>query len=365
MPNWNDRFQRHALWASVEGLRASLDAAELPEDDADRDTHEYVRAVVERVAAFRRAPDPLGITPKMLNAVDGAIRLLATSFTDWRAGTTDYVPVDAAADSVIEALSAWPRSVPQIDEATQESIARMSEATTQAITKLTSERDALALKLESTAEETGKLEALQQELLRDISATQAACEANWDRALEIKRAQAMGVIDELKDLRNQAKSMVHESTSFIVGAEYAAYAKEKSRSALWYDAFAVLFGVMGLVSLFVFLFEKGDTAPSASLALTRLGITTGGFVIGGFLAKRGADHHKEAREARRTSLALSRMAPFIANLDADAREVLTIETADRIFTRGQLGEVRAEETVLRRLQELRAKRAGTDSAEAE
>ena len=57
------------------------------------------------------------------------------------------------------------------------------------------------------------------------------------------------------------------------------------------------------------------------------------------------------------------MAPFVANLPEDARQVITIETADRIFTRGELGRVSERDSVLERLQQVRKTRADQEAAE--
>lgn len=99
--------------------------------------------------------------------------------------------------------------------------------------------------------------------------------------------------------------------------------------------------------------------------ITRLGLALGAFVIGGFLASRGQDQHQEARELQRTALVLSRLAPFVANLDPVAQEVITVETADRIFTRGELGKVSEREGVLSKLQSERVRRKAEEGLEVE
>lgn len=60
--------------------------------------------------------------------------------------------------------------------------------------------------------------------------------------------------------------------------------------------------------------------------------------IAALVAHRGHDHHKEARAAKRTDLAIRRVGPFTANLPEDARQFIVEEVTDRIFIRGELDE---------------------------
>lgn len=85
---------------------------------------------------------------------------------------------------------------------------------------------------------------------------------------------------------------------------------------------------------------EGDAGADGDvgLSLTRLAASLGTLGIAALVAHRGNDHHREARAAKRTDLALRRVGPFTSNLSADIRERIVVETTDRIFVRGELDE---------------------------
>lgn len=367
MPHWVERFESHAIWKTLEELRAKLDATEQPDEEAERDTFAYTRAIAERVASYRKNNDPIGFTEPMLAGTDGAVRLLVDSYGDWQSGVSDTQQVRSAVDGVIQAVSSWPSPTPkQLGVAATKVVNEISEASTEAVLKVTVKRDEMAGALDDLKTRSDELGTAVEDLKRGVGDAMSTHEQTWSDALDAKKVEAQSTMDALEKLREEAQKVVHEATSFTVGAEYAEYANEKRRSARMYDGAAVAFGALGLVSLLVYVWERGSAESTASLSLTRFGITAGALVIGGFLASRGADQHREARAARRTSLALSRMAPFIANLPKDAREVLTVETADRIFTKGELSDVSKRQSALSKLEEIREKRRQNgDSADVE
>lgn len=365
MSSWVENFEKHAVWKTLEEVRAKLEEYELPVEEGDRDTVEYVTSVVERIGTYRKDADPVAFTVGMLEEVNGALRNLVNEYSDWRAGgPTENTSVDTATADVVDVLAKWPSLSPkQTEAAAKKAATALSAATTEALDAVATKRnemDAALVALQARADELAQqLEAVQNETGGQLASSQQS----WADAMDAKKAEADATIDELKDLRQQALNMVHETTAATVGAEYVTYSAEKQTLAQRYDIAAALFGVLGLASLGVYLFEHGQTDTSFSLALTRLGITVGALVIGGLLATRGNDQHKEAKAARRTALALSRIGPFVANLPKDARDVLTIETADRIFTKGELSDVSERDSVLTKLEELRDKRRAEEDEE--
>lgn len=366
VPSWIDNFRDHSLWRTLEELRAQLENTSPEEDDNERDTYEFTQTLADRLSAVRKGSDPIGFTPSMLDSGDGSLRVLLETYKSWAAGDVDYVPVDRAVNDMIAVMAGWPAL--QLDQeaaAASTTIAAMSDLAASAFDQVRKDRDDVAQAIEKLATKSAQMSEAQAELessMADVVATQAT---QWSAALNAEQLEGQKVLEELRGLRDEARAMVHESTSLMVGSEYATYATNKNRQAIIYDIAAVIFGSIGLASLFVYLFEKTDSETSTAIALTRLGITAGALVIGGLLAARGSDAHKESKEAKRTAMALSRLAPFVVNLADDAREVLTVETADRIFTRGELGEVSERESVLSKLQRQRAaaKEAEEESAE--
>ena len=324
----------------------------------DRDTLEFATGVTERVGAFRRGSDPLAFTTAMLDKVNAALRVLVDAIQPWQEETTDYKPVDAAVDGVIGALCDWPSLKPDQEAAnTSAALSKMSEATEDTLSSLGKRRDALSESLDALTATQKELKQAADQLEAANSQAIAELEKSWKSAQRHRDDEAYAAVKDLRGLRGEAQAMVHESTALMVGTDYANQANARRKSARWYDIGAVVFGVLGLLTLFLYLGDVGTDTLSFGLAVARLGLTGGALVIGGFLASRGRVQHREARELQRTALALSRMAPFVANLDPVAREVLTIETADRIFTRGELGSVTDRPSVLDKLQALRQRQA--------
>lgn len=366
MPSWVKRFEGHAIWSVLQELDAKVGSTETPEEGDDRDTMEFVGALSWRLSAYRKNADPIVFTTTMLDTTAGALRHLVDVYQEWLDQTSDCSAVDSAADTVIQSLASWPELSRAGDEASiGQFVSRMSAAITEAIERVAQQRDDLADKLASLAENKDDLEkqltALEDELSKERD-TQAA---TWRAALEKNEQDASNALTELKQLRDEARNVVHETTAVSVGTEYREYANECSRSAKWYDISAVAFGLLGLLALGIYLFERGSSETTTQQVITRLGVTLGALTIGGFLGQRGASKHQEARAARRTALGLSRMAPFITNLPADARELLVIETADRIFTKGELDRVSDRESALAKLQLQRRAQAQAEKADEE
>ena len=72
------------------------------------------------------------------------------------------------------------------------------------------------------------------------------------------------------------------------------------------------------------------------LSLTRLAASLGALGVAALLGRRGAQHHREARAAKRTDLALRKVGPFIADLPEDEQQLIVEEFTDRVFIRGEL-----------------------------
>jgi len=363
MSSWVDRFNKHELWTTLEELRAVLKPIAAPEDGNERDSLEWAHAITERVGVTKQRVDPFGVTPGMLTKTEATLRVLHDAVVAWQDETTDWKPVDAAINGVTESLAVWPPLEPDASAtAVSASLSKISSATDGAFDKLNESTATLAASLEKLATAQAKLDSDAKALDTSNAKKLAELASVWEVAQQKHSDEAGMVLAGLKKLRTEAETMVHESTALMVGTEYASHAAKRRKSAFVYDSLAVLFGVLGLGSLFYYLHEVGGSDTSVGLAVTRLGITTGALVIGGLLAARGAEQHRESRELQRTALALSRMAPFVANLPEDARQILTIETADRIFTRGELGSVSERDSVLERLQQVRKQRAASAAA---
>ena len=355
MTPWEQRFQSHAIWTSLQELRAAL-------DETDRasvpDVFDQVNVLTERVAAYRRGADPISFTPDMLEPVDGIVRQLLATYREMIDEEGDPSVVALNTDNLTQAISGWPALLPEGSaEATERAVDRVTSAASEAVEGVGKER----ARLEKTLADLATQISVAQEQLTTIdveSKTQIQEQTrSWTAALTARQDESGEVMGELRSIRDEARRVLHETTGDATGTEYDVYAAGRRRTAYVYDAAAAAFGLGGLIVLLIFLHDNRSASnPDALVVAARLGVTTGAIIIGGFLASRGALEHKEAREAKRTALALSRMSPFIVNLPRDAQEVLTVETADRIFTRGELGRSTDRDPVMDKLQKLRLDR---------
>lgn len=363
MPSWVDRFNEHQAWRTLEELRSALKDVTVEADaDDERDTIEYATAVCERAAHYRTHGEPLSVTKAMLAGVESAARLVIDAITPWVEQRTDYKPVDAAVDGLVAALAALPPPTSEHEAAGASSaISKLSKSTDETLSSLDASRTKVAEKLTALETEQQNLEQRHTKLGSKLDATLTEQEKDWNEALTAARNSASEAVEDLRRLRDDAANMVNETTTSTVALQYDGYARQATTRALWYDGIGAAFGLGGLAVLFVFSQQSSDDL-SVAAAFTRMAVTIGAITIGGFLGARGAVQHKEAREAKRTALALSRISPFIANLPPDAREILMIETADRIFTRGELGQVTERESVLRKLTAVRKQKAEAEAA---
>ena len=123
----------------------------------------------------------------------------------------------------------------------------------------------------------------------------------------------------------------------VVATDYGRYARNKTVAAWMCDVGAAAVGAVGIAAILWYLFTHPDLAnQDVGLSLTRLGASLGTLGVATLIGKRGTQHHREARAAKRTELALRQVHPYIANLDPDDQRVIIENITDRVFIRGDL-----------------------------
>jgi hypothetical protein len=75
------------------------------------------------------------------------------------------------------------------------------------------------------------------------------------------------------------------------------------------------------------------------------------------IGKRGNQHHREARAAKRTDLAIRQVGPFVSNLPEDEQKLVIAEITDRIFIKGELDRPSPREDLVDKIARLRKQRA--------
>lgn len=368
MPSWVNSFEKHEIWNALAALRRELDdvrpSAEQPNA---RDTLEYVAALVATLDAHHTAANALLLPSARLTTTHTQLVALTQAVLTWKSEEDleeDPESVDAAVVAVIDSMASWPAiRAEQEEDIVNAALTTISQATETALEDLVARERALREGQEKLATGQAALEKAAADLDTANKKKLEELAAAWSAARQDQSEAGDRAVADLRALRAEAQKVVQDSTSLMVGTEYAQQAKARRRTAWVYDGMAVIFGSFGVITLLVYVIEGKANDATVGYAITRLGLAVGAFVIGGFLASRGREQHREAGEMQRTALALSRMAPFVANLDPIAQEVLTVETADRIFTRGELGTVTQRESVLSKLRMERERRRELEEAE--
>lgn len=364
MSSWEDRFSEHELWTKVTTLQDQLSEVEVPEDSGSRDSLEYMIAVAELVAARRHGTPAIQITENMLAGAAQATQAVIEQLTNWRDESINDTQMDNTAQGLVQALATWPPvTAEQHERAESAGVEKIAEMTASALEAVARRRDDLAGKLSDLESDQGILEEKVNEQVQatksavstfETEAKEALDEAagNWDAERKQQRSYAEKRLETLRELEKEARDLVHAATGSAVATDYGEYATNKNRAAWVCDIAAAIIGAAGVIALLVHLYSAEAGADGGvGLSLTRLAASLGTLGIAALVAHRGHDHHKEARAAKRTDLAIRRVGPFTANLPPDVRERITLDVTDRIFIRGELDEVGAEEASQRSLVE--------------
>ncbi|WP_217615494.1 hypothetical protein [Cellulomonas sp. GbtcB1] len=357
---WDDRFASSQAWPALEQCRTLIDASEMPEDGTERDALAYVGWVIELLEKRRSETDPHEITPTMLNNVAAASSALAQHIELVNNGSYSWSQITPQADAVLDSLAAWPpmkiaHYVSGLSSATEGFQIKASQAIDEVSARADSANERLEA-LQQTQTQLGEsIEAERQRISEAIAdfntesadtltglrnESQSRIEAfleKWDTQSKAADDRAAETLSRLDALEQQARNVVHATTSLIVATDYGTYARNKTIAAWTCDIAAALVGAAGLaVIVYHLLSINPDADANVGLSLTRLAVSLGTLGIATLLGRRGQQHHIEARAAKRTDLALRQVLPFTANLPDEDRQQIVREFTDRVFIRGDL-----------------------------
>jgi hypothetical protein len=183
---------------------------------------------------------------------------------------------------------------------------------------------------------TSSAEAIAQ-VREDQEQRLVALAEHWESAEEAASTRADATVDRLGNLEEQAKNVVHATTSRIVATDYGKYARNKTIAAWICDIAAAVVGGAGVaVIVYHLLSIEPEADANIGLSLTRIAVSLGTLGIAGLLGHRGQQHHLEARAAKRTDLALRQILPFTANLEEEKQRAIVREFTNRVFIRGDI-----------------------------
>lgn len=361
MTLWQDRFDAHSLWAGVMTLREALDELEVDQGDTgEQDALAYIGGVVMLLEKRREETDSFEVTPAKMDALHQQVANLTSTMQQAQAGSTTLAGCVPAADAVIDGLTTWPvmrlgahlqgiagardsfltktkEALGEVSSATdtlQEKLNELDSAQEHLTAEVATERQRIT---EAVAESTTEAAEGRKAMLDENERQLTAARQDWIDRAALDEERAGEQLRKLEGHEKAARETVSATTAFAVATDYGEYARNKSRSAWVCDVGAAVIGSVGVAAIVIHLFQIDVNADTnVGLSLTRLAAALGTLGVATLLGKRGAQHHREARAAKRTDLAIRRIGPFIAPLQAEDREGILLEFTDRVFIRGDL-----------------------------
>lgn len=255
----------------------------------------------------------------------------------------------------MDAFATWPDlAPPEVFTAVTAAAEAAQRRSSAAIGAVSEQESALREKFSAlAAEEEGLRQSVTHEKQRISEAVAEFTTNSVDQISEVKKAwseardeqaeAAQTTLDRLNELESQAQKVVHATTAKLVATDYGRYARNKSISAWVCDIVAGFVGLAGVAVMVHHLLgiDPGEDA-NVGLALTRAAVSIGTLGIAGLIGRRGNQHHKEARAAKRTELALCQVRPFTANLEESEQQRIVQEITKRIFIDGDLDSQREQ-----------------------
>lgn len=357
---WQERFTASTAWQHLEQARAHMNASTMPQDSSEQDSLKYAGWVLELLETRRSDSDPHEITPTMLANLANATASFATYLENVNAGSYTWAMVVPQADAVVDALASWPPlKIARYMSGINSAIESFQTKATRAVDEVRLNAQRLTDELQALAERQDDVKALVETERQRISETIAQFTTNsaeviaqvredqeqqlqsianhWESKEEAANARADATVSRLGDLEEQAKNVVHATTSRIVATDYGKYARNKTIAAWICDVAAAVIGGAGLVVIVIHLLSiEPEADANIGLSLTRLAVSLGTLGVAGLLGHRGQQHHLEARAAKRTDLALRQVLPFTANLEEEEQRAIVREFTDRVFIRGDI-----------------------------
>lgn len=392
MTIWGERFSRHELWGEIANSRSLVNSIELdPEDRAEQDALAYLGMVLELLERRHDDSDSHEVTPSMLAGTHQSVLQWNNALVNVRDHAWNASDAIDQTDAVLESLAHWPPMKPArylsgIAGATESFQKRVGDA----LDDVANRHEDLVQRIDETAAAEEKLrtsiDAERQrisEAIADFKTTskdavdelladerQRLSEERQQAAKEDSRyrSDAETILVQLRAHEETARDTVHATTASAVATDYGKYARNKSVAAWVCDIGAALIGAAGVAAILFHLFTINPNADTnLGISITRLAASLGALGIAALLGKRAAQHHREARAAKRTDLALRRVMPFIVNLPADEQELIVLDFTERVFIRGELDEsqpVDSGKTLRDRVAELRERKANNGSTDA-
>lgn len=374
-------FKQHALWSATDGLGVALDNAPQPDGD-DLHKVERVRAVHDDLAQ-RRDVNPYLMDENLLDQVHTGIEAVRAAMAayagDPEAGAAQLDTAVAQTTQVLTYLRTWPQPpadtatkatkaaasrfhtsvdemlgalkqradglaarLEEIDgqgqertETAKEELAALQTAieqsqteTTALATRLTEQIETQRTSFEAEAKSRSQSFADEVEELREAAQTEATAFAERSKGAHAEqKAKADEILKVLAEREERAKALLDATSRHAIAGDYGKWAARQARAAMIYTILAV---VIGLATAGVLLYSLGGAADdSIQFTLYKTGISVVGLIIAGYCARQAAEHRREERVAKRLSLDLAALEPFLEHVEDPT--ALRTEIARRVF----------------------------------
>lgn len=364
MKNRED-FEEHTLWTTLEQIEAKDDLiAELPSD-----TRKYLQFLIDDLKKRKSKSQAYYLSASRLDSLESNLNRIS-GYVD----NEDSARVDQYVAACFDELSSnWPanyaKDLASITESTIDSISnnaqrRIAEADKAAdkVADLSQSyeehSDALESAFDSQSQEiNSNLGALQEETsqaLKELETeTQQSLENLQNHTTQETDAIQKSFEESLGDIKSEAESILDDVKTtanaiagHVIADNYGKYARNCAVSRVIYDLIAIVFSIGALFLVAWTLTEVSLDATSTTVF--KLALSVAAFTVSGFLFRRGSFLFKESKVAKRTELTLKSYKSYIATLPETNQEEISMQIAERIFIKGDLGDDKSSLNLFKR-----------------
>lgn len=364
MKNRED-FEEHTLWTTLEQIEAKDDLiAELPSD-----TRKYLQFLIDDLKKRKSKSQAYYLSASRLDSLESNLNRIS-GYVD----NEDSARVDQYVAACFDELSSnWPanyaKDLASITESTIDSISnnaqrRIAEADKAAdkVADLSQSyeehSDALKSAFDSQSQEiNSNLGALQEETsqaLKELETeTQQSLENLQNHTTQETDAIQKSFEESLGDIKSEAESILDDVKTtanaiagHVIADNYGKYARNCAVSRVIYDLIAIVFSIGALFLVAWTLTEVSLDATSTTVF--KLALSVAAFTVSGFLFRRGSFLFKESKVAKRTELTLKSYKSYIATLPETNQEKISMQIAERIFIKGDLGDDKSSLNLFKR-----------------
>lgn len=346
--NWQQVIGDTPSWESLGLLGAELNDYEVqsPGDENLR----RIRVLVNVARGRLGATDPDLVVPAQLNEFHTSLERLRTALharfvTDDDPGLATLVEVEASTNILAAAMQGLPMPLGVVDSDAAAAIDAMRTHLDR-ITESAREGAAdLGRRIAALSDNISKLDSEDLSGLREDVATASEQVSVWSESLRTEsleyfhhsRESADAVLDDIEDLRDQARDLLGEIGRIGLTEGYSQWEKDEARQADVWRTAAIAFGSLAAVVVAALVVVHTWIEPAESenwaIALASLTIPAAFGTVARYCSRQSAHHRRNAVLGRRIALELASLGAYIKPLRPTEQEALTIKLVSAYFGR--------------------------------